>query len=215
MVFSLPPHGRADPPAQRPAGAAAARLNSFAVERAAARAASVGTFLKDVFKPLSSAAAPAAPRTIDARDQSATLSSLNCHKMRVYARPYSWRQTCGSKAHVAYRSAPAGGNADACLDSAMGKRSKFKEARRQQTARAVCAVLAAHSQRKNAPVVVAHCGEFKPQYRAKIEAYVLRGARGLALPAQEPFGRPALHRSGAVRVRQVSGAGAPGERLAR
>jgi hypothetical protein len=32
-------------------------------------------------------------------------------------------------------------------------------------------VLAAHSKRKNGPAVVAHCGEFKPQYRAKIEAY--------------------------------------------
>ena len=53
----------------------------------------------------------------------------------------------------------------------MGKRSKFREARRQQAARAVCAVLAAHSKRKNGPAVVAHCGEFKPQYRAKIEAY--------------------------------------------
>ena len=110
-------------------------------------------------------------RPLIARDQSATPSSLNRHKMRAYARPYSWRQTCGSKAHAAYRSAPAGGNAVACLDSAMGKRSKFREARRQQAARAVCAVLAAHSKRKNGPAVVAHCGEFKPQYRAKIEAY--------------------------------------------
>ena len=59
----------------------------------------------------------------------------------------------------------------------MGKRSKFREVRRQQAARAVCAVLAAHSKRKNGPAVVAHCAEFKPQYRAKIEAcraFVLR-----------------------------------------
>src|SRR5262245_28705913 len=106
--------------------------------------------------------------------------------MRVHARrysySYSWRQTCGSKAHVAYRSAQAGGNAYACLDSVMGKRSKFKEARQQQAARAVCAVLAAHSKRNTAPAVVARCDDFKPQYRAKIEAY-----RAFALRSPEDW----------------------------
>ena len=64
----------------------------------------------------------------------------------------------------------------------MGKRSKFREVRRQQAARAVCAVLAAHSKRKNGPAVVAHCAEFKPQYRAKIEAY-----RAFVLQAPEDW----------------------------
>jgi PcfJ-like protein len=64
----------------------------------------------------------------------------------------------------------------------MGKRSKFREARRQQAARAVCAVLAAHSQRKTAPVVAATCGDFNPKYRAKIEAY-----RAFALRAPEDW----------------------------
>ena len=53
----------------------------------------------------------------------------------------------------------------------MGKRSKFREARRQQAAGAVCAVLAAHSKRKTAPVVATTWYDFNPNYRAKIEAY--------------------------------------------
>src|SRR5262245_32977477 len=64
----------------------------------------------------------------------------------------------------------------------MGKRSKFKEARRQQSAKAVCAVLQAHSQRKTAPVVATACCDFNPQYRAKIEAY-----RAFALRSPEDW----------------------------
>jgi hypothetical protein len=64
----------------------------------------------------------------------------------------------------------------------MGKRSKFREARRQQSARAVCAVLQAHSQRKTAPVVATACGDFNPRYRAKIEAY-----RAFALRSPEDW----------------------------
>jgi PcfJ-like protein len=53
----------------------------------------------------------------------------------------------------------------------MGKKIRFKEARRRQAENVVCAVLQAHAKRKTAPVVATHCDDFKPQYRDKLHAY--------------------------------------------
>jgi PcfJ-like protein len=53
----------------------------------------------------------------------------------------------------------------------MGKRNKLRQARRQQAETDVCALLAAHSNRKSDPAVAVTYGDFAPEYRAKIEAY--------------------------------------------
>src|ERR1700674_1565442 len=52
----------------------------------------------------------------------------------------------------------------------MGKRNRARQARRQQAEKIACAVLQAHSKRKSEPAVAATYGDFKPEYRAKIEA---------------------------------------------
>jgi hypothetical protein len=52
----------------------------------------------------------------------------------------------------------------------MGKRNKARHARRQQAELNACAVLQAHSNRNSEPAVAVTYGDFKPQYRAMIEA---------------------------------------------
>src|SRR5436309_2230126 len=88
----------------------------------------------------------------------------------------SWRQTCVSRQQIVFRPAQPGGNASVCLErstakSNMGKRNRLRQARRQQAESNVCAVLAAHSKRKNDPAVAVTYGDLAPDYRAKIEAY--------------------------------------------
>jgi hypothetical protein len=59
----------------------------------------------------------------------------------------------------------------------MGKRNKLRQARRQQAATNVCAVLAAHAKRNSYSAVAVAYGDFAPEYRAKIEscrAFALR-----------------------------------------
>jgi PcfJ-like protein len=53
----------------------------------------------------------------------------------------------------------------------MGKRNKWRQARRQQTEQDVCAVLEAHSRRDSGPAAAVCYGDFAPQYRDKIETY--------------------------------------------
>jgi len=53
----------------------------------------------------------------------------------------------------------------------MGKKIRFKEARRRQAENTVCAVLQAHSKRKSAPLVATTWRDFNPAYRNKIDAY--------------------------------------------
>jgi hypothetical protein len=64
----------------------------------------------------------------------------------------------------------------------MGKRNRFKEAKRQGAQHALSAVLHAHSQRPNGVVAVASYSEFNPAYRDRIEAH-----RALALRAPETW----------------------------
>src|SRR5258708_38444723 len=52
----------------------------------------------------------------------------------------------------------------------MGKRNRARHARRQQAELNACAVLQAHSHSNSGPAVAVAYGDFKPQYRAKIEA---------------------------------------------
>jgi PcfJ-like protein len=53
----------------------------------------------------------------------------------------------------------------------MGKRTKLRQARRQQATSDVCALLEAHSKRKSDTAVAVTYSDFAPDYRAKIETY--------------------------------------------
>jgi PcfJ-like protein len=64
----------------------------------------------------------------------------------------------------------------------MGKRNRFKEAKRQGAQHALSAVLRAHSQRHNRVDTVGAYGEFNPVYRKRIEPYC-----GQALRAPETW----------------------------
>jgi hypothetical protein len=65
----------------------------------------------------------------------------------------------------------------------MGKRNRLREARRRHFERAVCAVLEAHSKKRDVrPRAVERYGDFKPEHHKKVEAL-----RGYALRAPQDW----------------------------